>query len=117
MAASDARLEVIGMATCPRCKGHLTDSHRCPRHPLIVGAELTLAGVAGGVVGLVVAALTVPQGRLVIDLTAMLVGALAGMGIDRYFRGPLLSLTRGRGKALQDADTTPRDADLRGSDG
>ena len=75
------------MATCPRCKRHLTDSHRCPRHPLIVGAELTLAGLAGAFVALVVVALTVPQGRLIVDLTAMLVGALGGIGVDRYFRG------------------------------
>ena len=78
---------VISMATCPRCKGHLTDSHRCPRRPLIVGAEITLAGLAGAVVGLIVAAVTVPQGRLVIDLSAMLVGALVAVGIDRYVRG------------------------------
>ena len=75
------------MATCPRCKGHLTDSHRCPRRPLVVATEITLAGLAGAFVGMLVVALTVPQGRLIIDLSAMLLGALGGVGIDRYFRG------------------------------
>lgn len=75
------------MATCPRCKGHLTDSHRCPRRPLVVAVEVTLAALAGAFVALLVAALTVPQGRLVVDLSAMLIGALCGVGLDRYFRG------------------------------
>lgn len=75
------------MATCPRCHGFLSDTHRCPRRPLVVGLEVTLAALAGAFIGLVVAALTVPTGRLVIDLSAMLLGALAGVGIDRYARG------------------------------
>lgn len=75
------------MATCPRCKGHLTDSHRCPRRPIVVAAEITLAGIAGAAAGLFVAAVTVPQGRLGVDLSALLVGALGGIGLDRYFRG------------------------------
>ena len=33
------------MATCPRCRGHLTDSHVCPSHPLRKGAELLAAVV------------------------------------------------------------------------
>ena len=75
------------MATCPRCKGHLTDNHRCPRRSFLVGLEIALAGLAGAIVGLIVVTLTMPQGRLFIDLSAMLVGALCGIGIDRYFRG------------------------------
>ena len=75
------------MATCPRCKGHLTDSHRCPRRPIVVAAEVTLAGIAGAAAGLFVAAVTVPQGRLGVDLSALLVGALGGIGLDRYLRG------------------------------
>jgi uncharacterized paraquat-inducible protein A len=74
------------MATCPRCKGHLTDTHRCPRRPLIVAAEMTLAAFAGAFLALFLVALTVPQGRLFVDLTAMLVGGLCGVGLDRYFR-------------------------------
>jgi hypothetical protein len=38
-------------------------------------------------VALLVVALTVPQGRLIVDLSAMLIGALAGIGLDRYVRG------------------------------
>ena len=75
------------MATCPRCKGHLTDSHRCPRRPFVVATEVTLAGIAGAVAGLIVAAVTMPQARVGVDLTALLVGALGGIGIDRYLRG------------------------------
>ena len=75
------------MATCPRCRGHLTDSHRCPRRPLVIATEITLAGLAGAFVALFVVALAVPQGRLIIDLSAILVGALCGAGLDRYFRG------------------------------
>ena len=75
------------MATCPRCKGYLTDGHKCPRRPLVVGTEITLAGLAGAFVGLFLAAVTMPQGRLGVDLSAILVGALGGIGVDRYFRG------------------------------
>ena len=75
------------MATCPRCKGHLTDSHRCPRRPIVVAAEITLAGIVGGAAGLLVAAVTMPQARVGVDLSALLVGALGGIGLDRYFRG------------------------------
>jgi hypothetical protein len=75
------------MATCPRCKGHLTDTHRCPRRPVVVATEITLAGLVGAFLALFVVALTVPQGRLIIDLSAILLGALGGVGIDRYLRG------------------------------
>ena len=75
------------MATCPRCHGFLSDTHRCPRRPLVVGLEVALAALAGAFVGLLIAALTVPQGRLVVDLSALLLGAIVGVGIDRYLRG------------------------------
>jgi hypothetical protein len=75
------------MATCPRCKGHLTDNHRCPPRSYLVGVEIALAGLAGAAVGMVVVALTMPQGRLFIDLSALAIGALCGIGIDRYLRG------------------------------
>src|SRR6185436_7317715 len=28
------------MATCPRCKGHLTDTHRCPKSRVMVALEI-----------------------------------------------------------------------------
>jgi hypothetical protein len=48
---------------------------------------MTLAGLAGAFVALFVVSVTVPQGRLIVDLTAILLGALGAIGIDRYFRG------------------------------
>jgi hypothetical protein len=75
------------MATCPRCKGHLTDSHRCPRRPLRVAAELVLAALAGGFAALVIVALIDPHGRMSgIDGGAVIAGALGAIGLDRYFR-------------------------------
>jgi hypothetical protein len=75
------------MATCPRCKGHLTDSHRCPRRPIIVGAEILAAAVAGGAAGLVLVALLDPDRQfLQAESVAILLGALAGVALDRVFR-------------------------------
>ena len=76
------------MATCPRCRGHLTDHHRCPRHPAKVAAELALAAIAGGLLALLVVALIDPGGQLThIDLSAVTVGMLGGIGLDRLLRG------------------------------
>lgn len=75
------------MSTCPRCKGHLTDTHRCPRRPGRVAAEIAAAAVAGGLAALVVVALLDPQGRLAhIDPVAVTIGVLAGIGVDRLLR-------------------------------
>src|SRR6476620_6608529 len=51
------------MATCPRCKGHLTDSHRCPRRPVVVAAEIVVTAVIGGVAGLLLVVMFDPTGR------------------------------------------------------
>jgi hypothetical protein len=75
------------MATCPRCKGHLTDSHRCPRRPGAVAAEIVVAGLAGGFAGLMLVALVDPAGDLAhLDTVAVTVGAVAAIGLDRYLR-------------------------------
>ena len=74
------------MSTCPRCKGHLTDTHRCPRRPAVVATEITVAGLVGAVLAWFLVALALPQGKLAVDLTAILAGGLAGIGIDRYLR-------------------------------
>ena len=75
------------MATCPHCKGHLTDSHKCPRRPAVVGIEIMLAGLAGGLAALLVVAVLDPQGRLSnIDAGAVIVGALGAIGLDRFVR-------------------------------
>jgi hypothetical protein len=76
------------MATCPRCRGHLTDTHRCPRRPWRVAAEVTLAALAGGLAALLVVALVDPGGQLThIDTAAITVGLFAGIGLDRLLRG------------------------------
>ena len=75
------------MATCPRCKGHLTDSHRCPRRPVIVIAEIAAAAVIGGIAGLLVVALFDPSGQVAnLDLLSAIAGALVAVGMTRVFR-------------------------------
>ena len=76
------------MATCPRCKGHLTDSHKCPRRPAIVGAEITAVAVAGALAGfLLVAILDTHEQITNVDLILVVaVGALIGVGIRRAMR-------------------------------
>ena len=75
------------MSTCPHCKGHLTDSHRCPRRPGRVAAELLAAAIAGGVAGLVLVALVDPDRQIVqAESVAILLGALAGVALDRAVR-------------------------------
>jgi uncharacterized paraquat-inducible protein A len=76
------------MATCPRCRGHLTDNHRCPRRPALVAAEMTLSAIAGGMLGLLIVALIDPAGRLtLLDTAVITIGVFGGMGLDRLLRG------------------------------
>jgi hypothetical protein len=76
------------MATCPRCHGHLTDTHRCPRSRVKIAAEITLAALVGGMVALLLVSLFDPDGRLThIDATAITVGVFGGIGLDRLLRG------------------------------
>ncbi len=75
------------MSTCPHCKGHLTDGHRCPRRPAVVITEMTLAAIAGGLAGLVVVAALDPRNQITsLDSLAILVGACIGIGVDRVLR-------------------------------
>jgi hypothetical protein len=84
-----ARFETELMATCPRCKGHLTDSHICPRRPLIVAAEITAAAIAGGLIGLVLVSLFDQHGQGTDGAYALSIGAgaLIAVGIHRMMRG------------------------------
>jgi hypothetical protein len=76
------------MATCPRCRGHLSDNHRCPRRPLKAAAEITLAALAGALVALVVVGLIDPDGQLThLHAAALAVGIFGGIGLDRLLRG------------------------------
>jgi hypothetical protein len=76
------------MATCPRCRGHLTDTHRCPRRPGLKAVEIAAAAIAGGLLALVLVALIDPRGQLTyIDTAAVTIGAFVGIGLDRLLRG------------------------------
>lgn len=77
------------MATCPRCKGHLTDSHKCPRRPTVVAAEMTAAALAGGFAGLVLLAILDPKEQITdLDVILVVVGsAVLAAGITRALRG------------------------------
>ena len=76
------------MATCPRCHGHLTDNHRCPRRRTRAAAEITLAALAGGLGALLAVSLVDPGGELTyIGPTAVTIGVFGGIGLDRLLRG------------------------------
>jgi hypothetical protein len=75
------------MATCPHCKGHLTDHHRCPRRPAVVAAEIVVAGFFGGFGGLVLVALLDPRGHLTqVETIAIIAGAAAAIALARRLR-------------------------------
>jgi hypothetical protein len=75
------------MATCPRCKGRLTDFHRCPRRPVVVVAEVAAAAVLGGFAGLLLVALFDPSGQSAdLDTLSAIAGALVAVGLTRAFR-------------------------------
>jgi hypothetical protein len=76
------------MATCPRCKGHLTDSHRCPRRSYLVVLEVMAVALFGGFVGILLVAVFDPHGQITdMDSISAVAGALAAVGINRALRG------------------------------
>jgi peptidoglycan/LPS O-acetylase OafA/YrhL len=77
------------MATCPRCKGHLTDSHKCPRRPAVVATEITAVALAGAVAGLVLVAIFDTNEQITnLDLILVVAaGASICVGIRRMMRG------------------------------
>jgi hypothetical protein len=78
------------MATCPYCKGHLTDGHRCPgklrRYFVVV--EIFASAIAGAVVGLLILSAFDPFNQAADKdyATAIILGILAGIGINRLIR-------------------------------
>ena len=75
------------MATCPRCKGHLTDSHRCRRPRILVAVEIIGSALAGGFAGFVLVALFDPRGQITdLDSVSAVIGALVAVGINRALR-------------------------------
>ena len=76
------------MATCPRCKGHLTDSHRCPRRSVLVALEVIGVALLGGFGGLLLVAVFDPRGQITdLDSISALAGALIAVGLNRALRG------------------------------
>jgi hypothetical protein len=75
------------MATCPRCKGHLTDGHRCPRRPILVALEIVACAIGGGIAALLLLALFDPRGQVTdLDSVTFTAGALVAVGINRALR-------------------------------
>ena len=75
------------MATCPHCKGHLTDGHRCPRRRSFVIAEIVASAVVGGLGGLLLLAAFDPRGQITdMDGFAIALGMLVAVGINRFVR-------------------------------
>jgi hypothetical protein len=75
------------MATCPRCKGHLTDSHRCPRRSAFVVLEVLGVALVGGFIGLLLVAVFDPHGQITdVDSYSAVVCALVAVGINRALR-------------------------------
>jgi hypothetical protein len=78
--------ESARMATCPRCKGHLTENHRCPRSRGRIAFETGLAALGGGLFALLVFSLVDPRGQWGLDGVLLIAGALIGVALDRFFR-------------------------------
>jgi len=76
------------MATCPRCKGHLTESHKCPRGRVIVAAEITAVALAGAFLGLLLVAIFDRAGQISdADYSiSVIAGALIAIGLHRALR-------------------------------
>ena len=76
------------MATCPRCKGHLTDNHRCPPRRLRAAIEISASALVGGFIGLLLVAIFDPRGQITdVDTISVIGGALIAVGINRALRG------------------------------
>jgi hypothetical protein len=75
------------MATCPRCKGPLTDDHRCPKRRSFVALEIGAVALGGGIAGLLLLAAFDPRGQITdMDVITFVVGAAVAVGINRLIR-------------------------------
>lgn len=74
------------MATCPRCHGHLTDGHKCPRSRWAIAIELFGTAMAGGLAALAFVAIFDPE-QLTIDLDGFVfaLGAMVALGAHQLF--------------------------------
>ena len=75
------------MSTCPRCKGPLTDDHRCPKRRSLVALEIVASALGGGFLGLFLLAAFDPRGQIAdMDVITFLAGAALAVGINRLIR-------------------------------
>jgi hypothetical protein len=75
------------VATCPRCKGPLTDSHVCPRRPVAEAFRAIAASIAGGLAAFVIFSLFDTRERYAhLDPWVFVIGCLAARGIQIYVR-------------------------------
>jgi hypothetical protein len=74
------------MATCPRCKGPLTEGHRCPRRQSLVVLEIISWAIGGALAGWLLLFVFDPQTQLSDDPVTLILGAAAGIGINRLIR-------------------------------
>jgi uncharacterized membrane protein YeaQ/YmgE (transglycosylase-associated protein family) len=75
------------MATCPHCKGYLSDGHRCPRRRAFVVAEIVASGLVGALASYLLLAAFDPRGQATdMDLIAIVAGATVAIGINRFLR-------------------------------
>ena len=76
------------MATCPRCHGHLTDTHRCPRRPVLIALEMAGFALAGAVAAVILVSLINANTRIPhLEAAAVAVGVFVGLGLSRLVRG------------------------------
>jgi uncharacterized membrane protein YeaQ/YmgE (transglycosylase-associated protein family) len=75
------------MATCPHCRGHLTDGHRCPRRRWRVVVEIAACAIGGGIASLLLLAFFDPFHQATdLDIVAAVAGAIVAVGINRFLR-------------------------------
>ncbi len=74
------------MATCPRCHGHLTSGHECPRSRQSKILELVITALAGGIAAIAFIAIFDP-GQVTVDLDGLVFsgGALLALAVHQVF--------------------------------
>jgi len=74
------------MSTCPRCHGHLTDGHKCPRSRASVALELFVTALVGGLAAIAFIAIFDP-GQVTVDLDGLVfsAGAIVAVAAHQLF--------------------------------
>ena len=74
------------MSTCPKCHGHLTTGHRCPRTNAAVAMELIATALVGGLAAMAFVAVLDPhQITIDLDFAVFALGALAALAVHTVF--------------------------------